>query len=95
MSCIQLSYGVVEDNKAKINLNLPRNDRDGVHFKELPYLNDINDPVFQNSVVDIVNNRDDLRKSLLVTSNICRNIQENVNAVVTDGNLSSTCTRYC
>ena len=41
------------------------------------------DPNFKNS--DIVNNRSDLRKFLLATSDYGKNIQENNNAVVTDG----------
>ena len=36
---IQLPYGVVEDNTAKIKLNLRRNYGAGEYFKKLPYLN--------------------------------------------------------
>ena len=43
------------------------------------------DPNFQNSVTDIVNNRSNLRNFLLVTSSYRRNTQENINAVVADG----------
>ena len=57
MTYIQLPYGVADDNKAKIKLSLPRNYRAGEYFKKLPYLNHVKDPAFQNSVVDIVNNR--------------------------------------
>ena len=94
MSRIHLPSGVVEDNKAKIKLNLPRNYKTGGYFKKLPYLNDVSNPTFQNSVVDAVNNRDDLRKFLLATSDIDRNIQKNLNAVVTDGRLNDAVVRH-
>lgn len=84
MSYIQLPYGVADDNKPKIKLNLPRNYRAGEYFKKLPYLNHVKDPAFQNSVVDIVNNRD-LHKLLLAMSDIRRNINENLNAAFTNG----------
>ena len=42
-------------------------------------------PNFQNSIIDVVNNRSDLRKCLLATRDYGRNIQENINAIVPDG----------
>ena len=54
MSCIQFPYDVVEDNKAKIKLNLPGNYKTGEYFKKFLYLNNVNDSAFQNSVVDVV-----------------------------------------
>ena len=78
-----MSYGVVEDNKAKIKLNLPKTYKAGEYFKKLLHLNNVNDPAFQNSVVAVVNNRGNLPKFLLATSDISRNIQKNVNVFVT------------
>ena len=49
MSRIQLPYGVFEDNKANIKLNLPRNYKAGEYFKKFLYLNNIDNPAFQNS----------------------------------------------
>ena len=94
MPRIQLPYGVVEDNKAKIKLNPPKNYKAGEYFKKLPYLNDINDLAFQDSVVDVVNNRDNFHHFLLATSDIGRTIQENLNAVVTDGRLTDAVVRH-
>ena len=94
MSRIQLPYGVVEDNKTIIKLNLPRNYKAGEYFKNLLYLNNTNKPAFQKSVVDVVNNRDDLHKFLLATNDISRNIQENLNAIVTDGRLNDVVVWY-
>ena len=94
MSFIQLPSGVVEDNKSKIKLNLPRNYNTREYFKKLPYLNDVNDPAFQNSVVDVVNNRDDICKFLLATRNKGRNIHANLNAIITDGRLNDAIVRH-
>ena len=84
MSCIQLPYGVVEDNKAKIKLDLPRNSRTRKYFKKLPHLRNVS-----NSVVDFVNNRDGLHKFLLAMSNVGRNIQEILNGVVIEEDLTT------
>ena len=54
------------------------------YIKRLLYIRN-GDPNFQNSVIDIVNNRSNLRNFLLATSNYRRNTQENINAVVADG----------
>ena len=39
----------------------------------------------QNSIIDIVNNRSDLKFVLLAIKDYEKNIQENINAVVADG----------
>ena len=89
MSHIQLPYGLVCKEK-KLKLNLPQNCNVGQYIKGLLYLEDRNDSTFQNSIIDIVNNRADLRKFLLGTSNYGRNFQENINTVVTDGTFNNT-----
>lgn len=88
MSHIQLPYGLVCKEK-KLNLNLLQNYNVGQYIKGLLYLEDRNDPTFQNSIIDIVNNRADFRKFLLGTSNYGRNFQENINTVVTDGTFNN------
>ena len=50
--------------------------------------------MFQNSIVDTLNSRADLRKYLLATSDCSRNIQENINAVVTDGKFNDALVRH-
>ena len=64
MSDIQLPYGVVNDER-QAKLNLPKTYGAGQYFRKLPYLYNTNDPDFQNSVVDTLNNRADLQKYLL------------------------------
>ena len=49
---------------------------------------------FQNDAIDIVNNRADLRKFLLATSDYGKNIQENINSVVTDGQFNNVALRH-
>ena len=45
------------------------------------------DTNFQNKIIDIVNNRPDLRKFMLAMSDYPRSIQENIKAVVADGKI--------
>ena len=62
------------------------------YIKRLPYIRN-QDPNFQNSVIDVVNNRSNLRKFLLATSDYGRSIQENINAVVADGKFNQAVVR--
>ena len=93
MSYIQLPYGVVNKEK-QAKLNLPKKYGTNQCFNKLPYLQNTNDPVFQNAIVDTLNSRADLRKYLLATSDYGQNIQENINAVVADGNINDTLVRH-
>ena len=86
--CLILVYLLVWLEK-KIKLDLPKNYGVSQYIKRLPYIRD-GDSNFQNSIIDIVNNRSDLRKYLLATSDCGRNIQANVNEVVVDGKFNKT-----
>ena len=77
-----------------MKLNLPKNYGASQFFKKLPYLYNTNDPDFQNSIVDTMNNRADLRKYLLATTSYGRNIQENIKSVVTDGKFNNALVRH-
>ena len=79
MSYLSLPFGLIR--KEKIKLDLPKNYGASQYIKRLSYVSR-EDPGFQNSIIDIVNNRSDLRKCLLATSDYGRNIQENINSVV-------------
>ena len=57
MSHIQLPFGVVRGDKKPIKLNLPKNYNAKLLFSKLPYLDNIEDPHFQNSIIDVVNSR--------------------------------------
>ena len=65
-----------------------------VNILLVPYLDNGHDPKFQNDAIDIVNSRADLRKFLLVTSDYRKNIQENINSVVTDGRFNNVGLRH-
>ena len=67
-------------------MNLPKNYGASQYFKKLPYLYNTNDPDFQNSIVDTLNNR--------ATSSYGRNIQENINSAVTDGKFNNALVRH-
>ena len=67
MSYIQLPYSLVIKNK-KIKLNLPENYTASEYIARLLYIDNSKDPKFQNDAIDIINNRADIRKFLLVKS---------------------------
>ena len=83
MCCISLPFGLVRKEK-KTKLDLPKKYGAIQYIRRLPYIRN-EDPSFKNSVIDIANNRSDLRKLLLTTSDYGKNIQEIINAVVADG----------
>ena len=73
MSYVKLPSGLIHNEK-KVKLNLPKNCAASEYIKRFPYLDNTKDPKFQNDVIDIVNNRADLRKFLLATSDFGKNI---------------------
>ena len=93
MSYIQLPYTVVNKEK-QIKLNLAKNYGASQYFNRLPYLSNTNGPAFQNSIIDTLSSRADLRKYLLATSDYGKNIQENIKTVVTDGNFNDALVRH-
>ena len=57
--------------KKKIKLDLPKNYGTSQYIQRLPYIRN-EDPNFQNSIIDIVNNRSDLKIFLLATGDYGR-----------------------
>ena len=80
MSCIQLPYGFVKNNK-KIQFNLLRNYEDFEYIKKLPYISN-KGPDVENKVLNALKNREDLKKWLLATSDYGQEIQDDLNAIV-------------
>ena len=80
MSYIQLSYGFHKNSK-QIQFNLPKNYETSQYIKRLPYITN-RGPDFENKVIGLINNREDLKKWLLVTSEYGNEIQEDYNAIV-------------
>ena len=89
MSHLSLPFGLTRKEE-KIKLDQPENFGGSQYIKRLPYISR-EDPNSQNSIIDIVNNRSDLRKFLLATNDYGRNIQEKINSVVTGIKIQSGC----
>ena len=73
MSHIHLPYGLVRKYKKAVNLILPKIYKEKFIFSKLPYLNNIEDPHFQNSTIDVINSREDWQKFLLGSNDIADN----------------------
>ena len=80
MSYIQLPYGLVKKSK-QIQFNLPKNYEESQYIKRLPYISN-EGPDFNNKVLDLLRNREDLKKWLLATSDYGDELQEDLNATV-------------
>ena len=80
MSYIQLPYGYVNKEK-QIQFNLPNNYEESFYFDKVPYLT-TKTPAVENNLINLIKNRDDLKRWLLATSDYWNEIQENLNAVV-------------
>ena len=80
MSYFQLPYGYVENNK-QVQFNLPNNYEESFYFEKAPYLTNQN-PAVENNLINLIRNRDDLKKWLLATSNYGNEIQQDLNAIV-------------
>ena len=80
MLYIQLPYGYVENNK-QVQFNLPNNYEESFYLKEVPHLTNKN-PAIENNLLNLIRNRDDLKKSLLATGKYGNEIQDDLNAIV-------------
>lgn len=54
-----------------------------------PYLENTDDSIFQSSIIDVTNSREDLQKFLLGSTDIGNNIQEGINLIVTNDSCKS------
>ena len=63
MSYIQLPYGL-RRNEKQLQFNLPKNYEESQYIKRLPYIRD-KGPEFSNSIINIIKNRDDLKKMVV------------------------------
>ena len=80
MSYIQLPYGYVNKEK-QIQFNLPSNYEESFYLDKVPYLTNQN-PAVENNLINLIKNRDDLKRWLLATSNYGTEIEQNLNAMV-------------
>ena len=63
MSCIQLHYGASDDNKKQIKLNLPTTYKSEFLPLQLPYLPNLKNLIFQSSIIDVINNRENCKNT--------------------------------
>ena len=80
MSHIQLPYGFV-NKPGEIRFDLPKNFEENFYYDKAPYLTNHN-PQIENKLINLIKNRDDLKKWLLATSPYGEEIQQDLNAVV-------------
>ena len=80
MSRIQLPYGYVNKPK-QIRFDLPKNFEESFYLDQTPYLTN-QTPEVENKLINLIKNRDDLKKWLLATSPYGEEIEQNLNAVV-------------
>ena len=87
MSYIQLPDGL-KKNVGKIQLNLLKDQEAKDLLKHLLYLADLKDPIFQNKVENLINNREDLQKYLLATEDLNKTIEESLQLAVGHGKIN-------
>ena len=93
MSYIQLPYAYVENNK-QVQFNLLSNFEESFYLSKVPHLMR-RDLMVENDLINLIKNRDDLKKWLLATSNFGDKIQDDLNAVVGhDENFTNAIVRY-
>ena len=80
MSHIQLPYGFV-NKPEEIRFDLPKNFEENFYYDKVPYLTN-HTPEVENKLINLIKNRDDLKKWLLATSPYGEEIQQDLNAVV-------------
>ena len=80
MSYIQLPYGLVQKSK-QIQFNLPKKHEESQYIKKTPYISN-KGPDFNNKVLDLLRNWEDLKKLLLATSDYGDELQKDLNAIV-------------
>ena len=80
MFCIQLPYGFCKNSK-QIQFNLPKNYEISQYVKRFPYITN-KGPDFDNKIINLINNREDLKKWLLMMSECGNEIQEDLNEIV-------------
>ena len=76
MSYIQLPYGYVKNNK-QVQFNYG----ESFYLKEVPHLTN-KDPSIENDLINLIKNRDEIKKWLLATGEYGNEIQDDLNAIV-------------
>ena len=80
MSYVQLPYGLVRNEK-QLQFNFQKNYEESQYINRLPYIHD-KGPKLDSSIINVIQNRDDLKRWILATSDYGRELQEDLNAIV-------------
>ena len=78
MSYIQLPYGYVKNDK-QVQFNLSSNYEESFYLKDVPLLTN---PAIENNLINLIKNRDDLKKWLLATGEYGNEMQDDLNAML-------------
>ena len=93
MLYIQLPYGYVKNNK-QVQFNLSNNYEEFFYINEVPHLTN-RDPAIENNLINLIKNRDDLKKWLLATGDYGNEIQDDLNTIVGhDENFNNAIVRH-
>ena len=87
-----MSYYQLPDNlqpaMPTIQLNVSPDEKGKDLVKHLPYLAQIEDPIFQNKVEDLINNDEDLQAYLFATEDLNRTLEESLQLAVGHGKIN-------
>ena len=72
----------------KIQLHVPSDEKGKDLAKHLPYLAQINDPIFQNKVEDLINSDEDLQSYLFATEDLNRSLEDSSQLLVSHGKIN-------
>ena len=87
MSYIQLPDKIV--NKVEqVQLSLPKDKKAKGILAHLPYISNLQDPILQNRVEDLLKNREDLQNYLLATEFLNTTLEDSLELAVSHGKLN-------
>ena len=87
MSYIQLPDKIV--NKVEqVQLSLPKDKKTKDLLAHLPYISNLQDPILQNRVEDLLKNREDLQNYLLATEFLNTTLEDSLELAVSHGKLN-------
>ena len=77
-------------NIPKIRINVPKDEKARDLMEHLPYLTQMQDPIFQNKVEDLIKNREDLQAYLLATEDLNKTLDDCLKLAVTHGKINDS-----
>ena len=72
----------------KLQLNIASDEKGKDLVKHLPYLAQLEDPIFQNKVADLINNDEDLQSYLFATEDLNRSLEDSLQLLVGHGKIN-------